>query len=142
MDSVSVIFSRRANIGSLALRTFLWSGWSHCAIIDGDNVIEAAMFHGVREITLNEFIADKSLYEIISIPCADAAAVIAAAKSRIGLPYDWLGVLALLLHYELQRPTQDFCSKLVAWAFEKGGTPLFRTEAWRITPRDIYIRNY
>lgn len=142
MNTVKVIFSRRAQLGSLLLRTFMWSAWSHCALVDGDQVIEAAMFHGVRARPLADFQADASKWEIIEIPCADPAAVIAAARSRIGEAYDWLGVLSLLLHIEMQQDVTDFCSKLVAWAFQQGGTPLFRVEAWRITPRDLYIRLY
>lgn len=142
MSTVKVIFSRRAQLGSLLMRVFMWSAWSHCALVDGDQVIEAAMFHGVRERPLADFQADASKWEIIEIPCADPAAVIAAARDRIGKGYDWLGVLALLLHVEMQETTMDFCSKLVAEAFQEGGTPLFRVEAWRIMPRDLYIRTY
>lgn len=125
------------------MRTFMWSAWSHCGIIDTDGqVIEAAMFHGVRKRSLEAFKADASKWEVIEIPCADPEAVLRAARSRIGLKYDWLGVLALLVHIELQRDVMDFCSKLVAWAFQAAGFPLFRVEAWRIMPRDIYIRTY
>ena len=46
--SVQVIFTRSHAIGSLLLRTALWSPWSHCAIVDGEEVIEAAAFGGVR----------------------------------------------------------------------------------------------
>jgi uncharacterized protein YycO len=142
MGFVRVIFSRRSNPGSLLIRTVLWSAWSHCGIVDGDQVIEAAMFHGVRERSLDDFKKDASKWEIIEIPVRDSSAIIAAARSRIGEPYDWLGVLALLVHIDLQRPMMDFCSKLVAWAFATAGEPLFRVEVWRITPRDLYIRYY
>ncbi len=120
----------------------MWSAWSHCAIIDGDNVIEAAFGVGVRERPLADSKAMASKWEVVEIPCDNPDAVIAAARSRIGLPYDKLGVISLLLHIDLHREMMDFCSKLVAWAFQQGGTPLFRVEVWRITPRDIYIRMY
>lgn len=142
MTTVQIIFSRRAQLGSLALRTFMWSAWSHCGIIDGEEVIEALMFKGVTTRSLEAFKAAASKWEIIDVPAEDAAAVIAAARSRIGRPYDWFGVLALLLHIDLQRDSADFCSELVTWAFRTGGTPLFRTDAWRIMPRDLYIRTY
>lgn len=141
-NTVKVIFSRRAQLGSLAIRTFMWSAWSHCGIIDGDEVIEAVMFKGVTTRSLAQFTADASKWEIIEVPAQDAAAVIAAARSRIGQGYDWFGVLALLLHINLQRERAAFCSELVAWSFKSGGTPLFRTDAWRIMPRDLYIRTY
>lgn len=142
MKTVRVIFSRRHHLGSLALRTFLWSAWSHCGIVDGDQVIEALMFKGVTTRSLEEFKQNASKWEIIEIPADDPAAVITAARSRIGNAYDWLGVLALLLHIDLQRDAMDFCSELVTWSFKTGGTLLFRSDAWRITPRDLYIRMY
>lgn len=142
MSAVRVIFSRRRGIGSLILRTFLWSSWSHCAIIDGNEVIEAAMLHGVRVRSLDEFISDASQWEVVRIPCADPAAVIEAARGQVGKPYDWLGALGIAARRRWQLAGSWFCSELVAWAFATAGTPLFRTDAWRITPRDIYIRNY
>jgi hypothetical protein len=142
MKTVRVIFSRRRNIGSVLLRTYLWSAWSHCGIIDGDEVVEAVMSKGVSTRTLDEFKAAASAWEIVEIPAADPAAVIAAARGRIGNGYDWLGVLALLLRIDIQRTVLDFCSELIAWSFKAGGTPLFRIEACRITPRDLYIRAY
>lgn len=142
MGTVRVIFSRRHAIGSLAIRTFLWSEWSHCGIIDGDQVIEADMVKGVMTRSVQEFKDAASRWAVIEIPAADPAAVILAARSRIGTPYDRLGVLALLLRIRMQRAAMDFCSELVAWSFAQGGTPLFRIDAWRITPRDLYIRNY
>jgi hypothetical protein len=141
MNTVPVIFSRRHHIGSVLLRTYMWSAWSHCGIVDGDEVIEA-VFPRVRSQPLADFIAHASAYEIVHIPAHDPRAVIAAARSRIGKFYDVLGVLAMLLRIRLQRACADFCSELVAWSFKEGGTPLFRVDAWRIMPRDLYIRTY
>lgn len=47
--TVQVVFSRNHTPGSILLRGFLWSPWSHCALVDGGTAIEAAAFHGVRE---------------------------------------------------------------------------------------------
>jgi len=140
--AVRVIFSRRHHIGSLALRTAMWSAWSHCGIIDGTTVIEAVMGHGVVETPLDEFLARSSAWEVIEIPAADPAAVIAAARSQIGKPYDAKGVLGIAVRRAWQQPDAWFCSELVAWAFHSAGTWLFRADAWRITPRDLYIRTY
>lgn len=143
MGTVKIIFSRRRQLGSLAIRTVLWSAWSHCGLIDGDQVIEALMFEGVTDRrSVEQFKADASKWEIVEIPCADPAAVLAAARGRIGTGYDWLGIIGLLMRLRLARDTWDFCSELVAWAFAAAGQPLFRVDAWRITPRDLYIRSY
>lgn len=138
-SAVRVVFTRRRSLGSLLLRTFLWSAWSHCAIIDGDKVIEAAAFGGVRVRPLGELLGEASGFAILSVPAANPATVIAAARSQVGKPYDLAGVLGIGLRRRWQDADSWFCSELVAWAFAAGGTPLFRVEAWRITPRDLFI---
>ena len=136
--SVQVIFTRSHAIGSLLLRTALWSPWSHCAIVDGEEVIEAAAFGGVRARPLADMLADATKMAILTLP-GDEQAVIAAARSQIGKPYDWQGVLGFGFRRRWQDDDAWFCSELVAWAFAKAGSPLFRTQPWRITPRDLYI---
>ena len=136
--SVQIIFTRSHAIGSLLLRTALWSPWSHCAIVDGEEVIEAAAFGGVRARPLADMLADATKMAFVTLP-GDEHAVIAAARSQIGKPYDWAGVLGFGFRRRWQDDDAWFCSELVAWAFAEAGTPLFREHAWRITPRDIYI---
>lgn len=133
-----VIFTRNHTPGSILLRTFLWSPWSHCAIVDGEEVIEAAAFGGVRARPLADMLADATKMAILTLP-GDPQAVIAAARSQIGKPYDWQGVAGIGFRRRWQDDDAWFCSELVAWAFEAGGHPLFRTQPWRITPRDLYL---
>ena len=109
-----------------------------CAIIDGDEVIEAAAFHGVRARPLEDMLNKASKFAILTLP-GDEAAVVAAARSQIGKPYDWQGVAGIGFRRRWQDEDAWFCSELVAWAFAEAGTPMFREHAWRITPRDIYI---
>jgi uncharacterized protein YycO len=142
VQTVRIIFTRRRNAFSLLLRTFLWSAWSHVAIVDGDQVVEAVTFHGVRVRPLADLLRDSSRHEFVDVPVADAAAVIAAARGQVGKGYDWFGCLGIAARRNWQSATDWFCSELVAWALGHGGTPLFRAEAWRITPRDLSIRAY
>jgi len=142
MGTVRVIFSRRHHIGSLALRTFLWSAWSHCGIIAGDQVIEAVFGKGVVITPLKDFQKQASKWTIIRIPAANPAAVTDWAKKQEGQPYDTSGVLGIAMRRAWQDSAAWFCSELVAAAFHAAGTPLFRTDVWRITPRDLYIRTY
>lgn len=137
--TVRVVFCRRHHLGSLLLRTFLWSGWSHCAIVDGDEVIEAAAPGGVRARPLADLIAESSKYEIIDFPARNPAAVIAAARSQIGAPYDWGGVVGIGFRRRWHDHDAWFCSELIAAAFADAGEPLVRVDAWRITPRDLYL---
>ena len=82
--TVRVVFCRKHHVGSLLLRAFLWSGWSHCAIIDGDEVIEAVAPDGVRARPLADLLAESSRFEVLDFPARDPAAVIAAARAQIG----------------------------------------------------------
>lgn len=136
--TVQVVFTRSHAIGSLLLRTALWSPWSHCAIVDGEEVIEAAAFGGVRVRPLADMLVQATKAAMIVLP-GEPEKVIAAARSQIGKPYDWAGVLGFGFRRRWQDDDAWFCSELVAWAFAEAGTPLFREHAWRITPRDIYI---
>lgn len=142
MGTVRVIFSRRHHLGSVVLRAAMWSNWSHCGIIDGRDVIEAVAFKGVTTRPLGEFMDDASAWEVIEIPADDPAAVIRAARSQIGKPYDWFGVSGLAVRRHWQEPDAWFCSELVIWALHEAGTILFRIDVWRVTPRDLYIRTY
>ena len=129
---------RRHNLGSLLLRTVMWSAWSHCAIIDGDDVIEATT-HGVRRRPLSALIADSSKWSIIEIPARDPERVLQAARDQIGKPYDYLGVIGIGFKRRWQDDDAWFCSELVAGAFSLAGEPLFKVKTWRITPRDVDI---
>ena len=137
--TVKVIFTRRHHIGTIILRGFLWSKWSHCAIIDGNEVIEASAPVGVRTRPLQELIEESSLYEIVELPCTNSAAVIAAARSQLSAKYDWGGVLGIGFRRRWQDDDAWFCSELIAYAFTEAGEPLFRGDSSRITPRDLYL---
>lgn len=99
---------------------------------------QAAAFGGVRVRPLADMLAKATKASLLELP-GDAAAVVAAARSQVGKPYDWLGVAGIGFRRRWQDEDAWFCSELVAWAFAEAGTPLFREHAWRITPRDIFI---
>ena len=136
---ISVILCRKHALGTMVLRAFLWSRWSHCAIVDGDHVVEAVFWHGVRRRPLADLLAESSKWVRIELPARNPKAVLAAARSQIGKPYDWKGVLGIGFRRRWQDEAAWFCSELPAWAFAEAGEPLFRADAYRITPRDIEL---
>lgn len=142
MKTVSVLFSRKHNIGALVLRVFQWSPWSHVAIIDGDYVIEATATHGVRRVTIQEAMEHVTDYEIVHLPCANPEVAIAAAASQIGKKYDWGMILGHPLRQDWDDMDRWVCSELVAWAVQQGGTELFRTKPHRITPQHLYLPRF
>ena len=77
---------------------------------------------------------------IIELPCRDPQAVIAAAASQIGKPYDYTAILGLGLRRDWQEEDAWFCSELVAWAFQHAGDPLFRADCLRrVTPQHLWM---
>ncbi|UCV02308.1 YiiX/YebB-like N1pC/P60 family cysteine hydrolase [Dechloromonas denitrificans] len=134
-----VLFCTSKLPGAALIRAVTWSAWSHVALIDGDEAIEAT-WPAVRVAPLDELIAKHSAYAIVDLPCKDSAEVIAAARSQVGKPYDLTALFGLVLHRDWQESDSWFCSELVAWAFSQGKSPLFRADAMhRITPQHLWM---
>ncbi|MCK6396074.1 MAG: hypothetical protein L6Q67_20630 [Zoogloea sp.] len=127
-------------IGSLLIRAFTWSEYSHAAIIDGDHVIEA-VWPRVRECALTEFARKHARIEFIDVPMPDEDAALSAARSQVGKGYDWRALLGIVLRARrLAEKDRWFCSELVAWVAEQGGRPLFRGEVLRrVTPQHLWM---
>lgn len=139
--TVRVIFSRRHHPGSVALRTFMWSPWSHCGVIDGNYVVQATSTHGVGYTLLEDFKKDASEWAILEFP-ADEWLTLQAMRSQIGKPYDWLGCAGIFFHRRWEEEDAWFCSELVVWALAQGGCNLFRIDARRITPQHLWMLDF
>lgn len=134
------IYSRSLMPGSFVICALTWSKWSHCGVVTPDGtVIEAAAFHGVREISASEFLAGKTSTLIREIPVPDDAAAIAFARTQVGKPYDYLGVAGIGLHRDWQQDDRWFCSELVEAAAAAGGRPRFINDARRVTPQESWM---
>lgn len=134
-----VLFCTSKLPGATLIRAVTWSDWSHVALIDGEEAIEAT-WPAVRVSPLADVLAKHSANCIVDIPCDNPAAVLAALRSQIGKPYDLTALFGLLTHRDWQEPDAWFCSELVAWAFSQGGAPLFRPEAlYRVTPQHLWM---
>jgi len=121
------------------IRTVTWSKWSHVALVDGDEAIEAT-WPAVRVAPLAEVIAKHSDHVIVDLPCPVPDEVIKAARSQVGKPYDLTALFGLLMHRDWQEQDSWFCSELVAWAFAAAGQPIFRQDASsRITPQHLWM---
>lgn len=140
---VPLVYTRRASLLSRGLQGFLWSEWSHVAVLDvvTGNAIEAVFGHGVREVDLDVTLAGTQ-YQIVAVPTPNPRAVIAVAREQVGKPYDTRGCLGIAVRRRWQDDDSFFCSELAAFAFHEAGDPKFSADAWRITPRDWSIRNY
>lgn len=143
MDTIRIVFSRSVSVFSYGVRFMTWSSFSHCGILTKENTIVESAFTlgGVVETSFTSFIERVKYYEIVELDCVDADAIIAAARSQIGKPYDWTGLIGIAVRKRnWQEDDSWFCSELIAWAFDQGGTPLFNTDdIHRITPQNLYM---
>lgn len=141
MQTVRLLFSTTGNPFSALIRAATWSRWSHVSIInDDDMVIEAAALHGVRRVSFVDAINRAADAALVELPSPDPAAVIAAAASQIGKPYDYTAIVGLGLHRDWQEDDAWFCSELVAWSFAQAGEPLFRADVLRrVTPQHLWM---
>lgn len=141
MSTIRLLFcTNPRNPLSWAIRACTWSRWSHVAVIDGDDVIESVALHGVVRTPLVERQRLDPRWQIVELPCAEPQAVLAAARSQVGKPYDYTAVIGLWLHRVWKDADSWFCSELVAWSFATAGLPLFRADAMqRVTPQHLWM---
>lgn len=136
---MKIVLCRSKTIGSLLIRLVTWSDWSHVAVVDGDEVIEA-VWPRVRVSTLDSLKKKHHAVVMVEFPVEREAEFIAVVRSQLGKPYDLLGVLGLGWHRNWQEEDAWWCSELPAWAAAKIGAPLFRAEAvHRIVPQHWWL---
>lgn len=140
MTTIRLLFSTSRHPLSALIRACTWSTWSHVALVDGDEVIEATAPAGVRRYPVLAAIEHAKRAAVVDLPCRDPASVIEAAASQIGKPYDYAAIVGIGLHRDWQQDDRWFCSELVAQAFEQAGQPLFRGEVLRrVTPQHLWM---
>ena len=132
---ITLQFSTTKGIGSQVIRWATWSPFSHVdLVLEDGRLLGATARHGVI-IRDPEPTTDCARFQVNAPP-----AILAAARSQIGRPYDWPGIFGWGLRRNWQEDDSWFCSELIAWAFQEAGFPLLRAEhAYRITPRDLLI---
>jgi uncharacterized protein YycO len=124
---------------SVAIRVFTWSDWSHVAIIDGDEIIEA-VWPKVRVSKLEEAKNKYKSWVIAEVKTRNDAEIIKAARSQVGKPYDIGAIFGFVARRDWEKTDKWFCSELVAWAFARGNEPLFRPSTFsRVTPQHIWM---
>ncbi|MCQ4310929.1 hypothetical protein NAV33_03305 [Pseudomonas stutzeri] len=145
MATVRVLFTRRHHIGSQAIRLGTWSAWSHVDLVDDRGavpmLIGAVAPAGVVVVPMAERLSFASRAVLVEFTVPDRDAVLDAALSQVGKPYDWLGVAGIALRgRDWQEDDCWFCSELVAWAFSEAGYPLFRSDVQgRIVPQHLWM---
>ena len=118
MEKLPIIFARSNQIGSLAIRLFTWSRFSHVGIIDGDYVIEAVGFKGVIRTPIEEFKARYSYTEEAYFYCENVEHSLNLARAEIGRGYDWNAILGHIFRRRWDDTEAWVCSELYAHSSE------------------------
>ncbi|MBK3748279.1 C40 family peptidase [Stutzerimonas balearica] len=145
MATVRVLFTRRRHLGSLAIRLGTWSTWSHVDLVDdrggAPDLIGAVAPSGVVRLPMAERLRLASHAALVEFSVRDSNAILDAAASQLGRPYDWLGVAGIALRgRDWQEDDCWFCSELVAWSFSAAGEPLFRADlVSRVVPQHLWM---
>lgn len=140
MSSVQLLFSTTRHPFSALIRAATWSRWSHVSLVAGPHVIEAVALGGVRQVSKGYAIKRASDYQLVDIPARDPRAIIDAARSQIGKPYDWTAIIGLGLQHDWQEDDSWFCSELIAWAAAEAGESWFRGDALRrVNPQHLWM---
>lgn len=135
MQTMKVIFARNNKPISLLIRLVTWSRWSHCAVVDGNFVIEAKGGCGVVITPLTEFKKRYTDYAIADTPVIDSeGAAIWRAAAEVGKGYDLKALFGILFRTGWECNDSWFCSEHVAHA-----SGIFRAErVSRITPEMVW----
>ena len=132
---ITVEFSDTGSIPGNAVKLFTWSWAPHVDFVLPDgSLLGARPSCGVAVVAR----APARRVERFEVDAPDA--VLANARSQVGRPYDWAGVLGVALHRDWRATDSWFCSELIAWAFAEAGYPILRSDTVdRITPRDLLL---
>lgn len=133
--SVTLKFSSTGFISAKLIEWYTWSEYSHVDLVLPDgNLLGSRFIGGVKIRKPRKFKRELS----VVIHNIDEQNIIELLQSQIGKPYDHFGIIGIPLR---SRRWQDedswFCSELIAWAFDKNGTPLVNSNSYRVTPRDL-----
>jgi len=143
-----IVYSRAGNLGDWIVRVGQWWGpWTHCAILDGEHVIEARAWHGVVRTPLADAMARASRFKVVDVHTPDDHAGIAWARTTVGTPYDWWGALGVFTRKrEWQEDDAWYCSEHVERALVEAGMD-GALARWRdgmpgITPCQSYFNRF
>jgi uncharacterized protein YycO len=137
---MKLIFGANRRPGSLLIRLFTFSQWSHVGIIyPGCRVLEAH-WPRVRATTVEDFKENYPQWAVAELPCRDEQAALDWAMTQVGKLYDLGGLIAIpFQRRDWQSPGRWFCSELPPAAAAVGGSPWFNeAEISRITPGQLY----
>lgn len=138
MEKVRIIVGKGSNPFSHAIKLKTDSRWSHCGIVAGGFVYEAAAFKGVVKTPIAEFKRRyRGKWEIVEVDVPSADYVFTTAKSLLGCGYDYFGVFGLAFRLNLSANKRYQCAEFVA---ECLGI-MRKDKLWKATPEMIWLNS-
>lgn len=143
MDQAKALLTRRANLGSGAIRAVTWSAWSHVQVARGGELFGASFPHGVGKETLAQRLELSSHAALVAFNVPDLAAGDDFLRKTQSYPYDWKGAFGLAVHQDWQSRDAFWCSSYFVAYLQACGLSLYREGAIRrITPQHIFMLNF
>ena len=137
---IKVHFLKSHTVSGWLIRLFTFSQWNHVSIeIDGQ-VYEARGRTGVTQTGAKGYLNKWAKTDTVQINAPSQVSAVAFLNAQIGKRYDFGGIIALPFRKPWHGRSKWFCSELVAAALLSAGLPKMRVDAYRVTPRDLWIR--
>ncbi len=142
-------FSAGASVLDRAIRWITWSDYNH---VDGVVAIEGYGDYSETEVKLLGALPRgvcyhapckrylRLDYRVAELPSGQGAGIIRFAKRQIGKPYDWLGLVGILLRcrrLHARNHSAWWCDRLWAEAFRLNGYALVDAPSWKLSPEDL-----
>jgi hypothetical protein len=109
-----------AAAGDISDKTVAWATWgrySHVELQFSDDMCFSASWRdgGTR---FKQITIDPTHWDILDVPTTpeQEAVIRNFCAERIGVPYDWIGAVSVLLPINLQDPVKWYCSEICAAA--------------------------
>ena len=137
---LNVHFLKSNTVSGWLIRLFTFSQWNHVSIeIDGQ-VYEARGRTGVTRRSAIGYLDEWAEGATVEVDVPSLVAAKMFLESQVGKDYDYGGIFALPFRKPWHGKSKWFCSELAAAALLAAGLPKMRVDAYRVTPRDLWIR--
>ena len=137
---MEIHFLKSHTVSGWLIRIFTFSQWNHVAIeIDGQ-VYEARGITGVTRRSAKVYLKEWAESATVNVKVPSPSSAVTFLEAQLGKGYDYGGIIALPFRKSWHGRSKWFCSELVAAALLAAGLPKMRVDAYRVTPRDLWIR--
>lgn len=135
MEFIQVVFGSNYKIGSLAIKFFTWSRYSHVGVLmPCGKILESTLGKGVTLTSVEDFKSRYGKIEFTNVPCMNAEIAYSIGYAQVNKKYDIKAIISIVARTNFHDDEKWFCSELVA-----AMVGLYRERRVnRITPEDIF----